>query len=47
MKETEEAMGGAEMAYGQYGAAGTQEGNFTEESKEGKERKEAAKQGEE
>ncbi|GAA5996786.1 hypothetical protein JCM5350_007789 [Sporobolomyces pararoseus] len=46
MKQTEEAMGGAEMAYGQYGGAKMQEGNFTDGSKEGKERKEAAKQGE-
>lgn len=45
MKETEEAMGGPEAALGQYGGASLQEGNFTKESKEGKERKEAAKQG--
>ncbi|GAA5899897.1 uncharacterized protein JCM6883_006027 [Sporobolomyces salmoneus] len=46
IKETEEQMGGDEMKYGQYGAAGLKEGNFTDESKEGKERKGAAKQGE-
>ncbi|GAA5939214.1 uncharacterized protein JCM15063_004452 [Sporobolomyces koalae] len=47
LKETEEAMGErASTAYGQYGGAGIQEGNFTAESKEGKERKAAAKQGE-
>ncbi|GAA6022287.1 hypothetical protein JCM11491_005251 [Sporobolomyces phaffii] len=50
VEETEQAMTGggakAELSYGQYGAAGTQEGNFTEESAEGHERKQAAKQGE-
>ncbi|GAA6063055.1 hypothetical protein JCM10212_003000 [Sporobolomyces blumeae] len=45
-QEAERAMGGPEMAYGQYGGAAAQEGNFTPESEEGKARKAAAQQGE-
>ncbi|GAA5831309.1 hypothetical protein JCM5353_008552 [Sporobolomyces roseus] len=46
MKEAQEAMAGPAANYGQYGAAGIQEGNATKDSEEGKARNEAAKQGE-
>lgn len=46
MKQTHEQMGGAEMEYGTYGGGDLKQGNFTNESQEGKERKGAAKQGE-
>lgn len=46
MKEAQEAMAGPEASLGQYGGGAMQEGNATKDSQEGKDRKEAAKQGE-